>query len=372
LSTTGEVQTLVEVANYGSSPARGNLTLSHQGTELWRESIDVAAHGRKAVTRVVTLESGIITATLDHPDAIAADNVRSAVIAPATIGVRLRGASFHVERALASHPGLRLLPERTSTAPDAGRDEADILVCGGCAEVPSGGAPVLLIPPRPPSSAGVSETSLTPIVTTGRALPLADAFEGAVVPVRVDRPVADTDVAARAGGLPVVVAHDDGVRRIVELRFDPEASPFARGTGFPVLIATALDWLSLPSRNHQTVTAGEAVQWFLPGVPSISVTGPDGHAPAFTFAGGRLLARPSTAGIYRVRAGGAELALVVNPATDESDLSSNRPEAVARAAAPSGSQPARVDATGWLAIGALLILAAEWRYRHRHSRVKQA
>jgi hypothetical protein len=377
-SGSSAVQALVRVSNYGSTRVRGDVVMTREGAELWRETVDIASGAHTTLVRAVQAGTGIVTVTLEHDDAVALDNVRSAVMASsARMRVEHIGRSGFLARALESHAGIEMMTDSASGSTAAAGRTADVLICDGCENVPPGDANVLLVPPRrTPAIGGAgapADGHPVALIPTGRLSPFAVEFDGRVVPILVDRPADDVGVVARAGGLPVIVAHEEEARRIVELRFDPDTSPFSRSVGFPVVVAMALDWLSPWSRNARTITAGDLFQWALPGRTSVSIVGPDSQPVGFTFSDARLLARPSLAGVYHVRDGAADQRFVVNPDTGrESNLAATRTTTDRGQSAVVEAAPFRTEATGWVVGAALLLLAGEWWYQRRRVTAREA
>jgi hypothetical protein len=268
------------------------------------------------------------------------------------------GAIQAVRAALLSHPGLAPVEGPALQDPSL---SPDIVVCNGCSEVPPGDAGVLLIAPGRAGSADP-----VPLAPVGRGF-LADlGLDGELVaPVSLPGDVEERSVVAHAAGVPAIVAREVGVRRIVELRFDPESSPLSTSPSFPVLIDAAIEWLAVDSRNGLSLVAGEPLQWVVPSPEvAVEITGPGDRAVPFTLASGRLSASPSEAGLYRVRIGDREHAFAVNPAPSES-VAPAAPSPMSTPAVAAGARPLRRDVSGALAALALLLLAVEWRMRGR-------
>jgi hypothetical protein len=331
---------------------------------LWRDTVDLPPGGDVSIARTLRHAGGVLTVRLEHDDGLAADNVRGVVVPSADRRqVRLDGRSRFVEAALASHPGFAIATPRNGLASqtDSSGAAAGIVVCDGCAAVPPGNSGVLMIPPRQ-----AQPSDAAPLALTGRIFGDLVSLDGvSVVPIPVDRVVDGSRVVAHAAGLPVVVADDTGGRRIVEFRFDPDASAISRSPAFPLLMAAALDWLAPDARHPLAVVAGEPIQWALSTPETVAtLAGPNGRAVDATVAGGMLVARLSEAGVYHVRDGGTQRAFVVTPDERESDLSSTAP-ATAPDENDASVRALSSDVSSAAMAAALLLLAAEWRYRHR-------
>jgi hypothetical protein len=152
---------------------------------------------------------------------------------------------------------------------------------------------------------------------------------------------------------------------VAELRIDPDEGPFPLSSAFPVLIATAVEWLANSGGNPSVLTAGEPLQWQIRLQRPPVVNGPDGRVLESTFNNGVLsVVGTNTAGLYHVGLESRDRPVVINPAVvGESDLASASSE-------PANSDaPARLAATvSWditsiVVMAALALLLLEWRYR---------
>ena len=380
------LQVIVSVANYGDTAVHAPLLLAQADGAVGRQPIAVPPRGRTTHAFMADNVPGVLTARLEHEDALSSDNVRSLVAAgPSQTRVLLVGdGSPFVRQALTAHPDIVLVASGPSSrvvsgvsqprvaadvvgpAPSStGAAEAgdyDLVVCDGCSALPDGAANVLFIPSRaaPPGDAVALAT-----VTAGH--PLADglALEGttAVLVPGGEAPAAAT-VIAQGGGSPAIVAYETAGRRVVELRLDPNGGSFPFSTVLPVLVANSVDWLADRASTPETITAGEPLRWRVGAQRAVPVvTGPDGQPLPSAVANGLLtLTETSTAGVYRLQLDGGERLVTVNPATEgESDLG------VLSAPAPAqdpGTVPgATFDASALMVMAALLLLALEWRYR---------
>lgn len=365
-------EVLLSVRNYGSEAVTTTVTIEQNGSVVRREPVTVSSRSVTALVTTIENLPGIVTARLDVNDALPADNTR-AVVVPASgpIRVRLMAGSFFVERALSVHPGVSIVPAaRLDGTAKGSVEEADVVVCDGCTTLPPGNANVLIFPPRPSRPAEPVPLTMTGEEHPLRELPTLDGF--AVVPVPREGDFGDGFVIARAGGIPAVLAYASGVRRVVDLRLDPTVPGFALTPAFPMLVASAVEWLAARDRNAVTLVAGVPLRWVMPAtsassVPSSipAVVGPDGRPVPATFAGGVLsVVSTRAAGIYRVRADGSERTFAVNPATDgESDLLREITDDSAGNSALQSHLRER-ELTPFLLLAALVVLAAESQRRY--------
>ncbi|OFW31514.1 MAG: hypothetical protein A3H97_03260 [Acidobacteria bacterium RIFCSPLOWO2_02_FULL_65_29] len=380
LSIGQVVEVLLSVRNYGSEAVTTTVTIEQKGAVVRREPVTVASRSVAALVTTIENLPGIVTARLDVNDALAADNTR-AVVVPGSgpIRVRLIAASYFVERALSVHPGVSVVPAARLDGTAKGPvEEADVVVCDGCATLPPGEASVLIFPPRPSRPAEPVSLTMTGEEHPLRELPSLDGL--AAVSVPSEGPFGEGVVVARAGGIPAVVAHTSGVRRVVEVRLDPTVPGFALTPAFPMLVASAVEWLAARDRNATTVVAGVPLRWAMAAtsvssIPSSTpaVVGPDGRPVPATFAAGVLsVVSTRAAGIYRLRTDSSEQAFVVNPATDgESDLLQKTTNDSAAHGAPEADLRER-ELTPFLLLAALAVLAAESQRRYESVRAARS
>lgn len=363
LDRSSGMQLLVRLANHGAVAATGVLILTHGDAEVARQPVAISARSGASHSFSLPMFPGVVTARLDHADALTSDNVRRLVVAgERRIRVHLPTArSVFLQQALSAHPNVLLNTPAASAA--------DVMVCDGCTDLPprSGGeaANILLVPPRP-SPPGTP----VPLVKVTADHALADALEldgvDAVVMVGGAVP-AGGRVIVQASGTPAVIAYEQDSRRVVELRLDPDSGTFPFSPALPILVSNALRWLIGRDAPPLGVTAGEPLQWHL-GVRGTapSVVGPDGASIHSTWSNDILsIADTHLAGLYTIRLDGRDVAVAVNPAVEsESDLLlPSSPPAPGRADAAAGGSTAERNLSTALIIGALCLLAFEWRGR---------
>lgn len=203
--------------------------------------------------------------------------------------------------------------------------------------------PVLLVGTSSPEAVLVGPVPAGPI--RGELSPLtrhvvpeglrADAVRPASLPL-------DAVVALWAGSQPAL-AHwegDDGRRVLLTLDLARSNLPVA--VDFPILLRNTLAWL-LPFRPRPTLTVGEAAP-LPPGMEVLAVTAVEG------------VWIPDRPGLYELRGENRRERLAVNVPYDES--------VPAGAVSWPGAVPERtladLAAWPWIAIGAFLVLLAEW------------
>lgn len=352
------LQVLVTVTNHGSLPVRTDVAVAGADGELWREA--VALDGRSSVTlsRAVESSEGTITARLELQDDLAADDVRTLAVPPVrSHRVMAPGAGSMIAAALASHPDVELVGADASVPGVAG-----IFVCDGCSEMDAPAAGVLAIP-----RGGTERMAPAPLVMTDEG-PFPDLrLDGELVVPLGDFPVPpNSTIVARAAGVPVILARDEGTRRVVEIRFDPGSSAVSLSPAFPVLIDAALDWLSMDARNPVALVAGTPLLWVLPVRPSnVAITEAGGADVPFTVSEGRLLTSPLEAGVYEVHVDAVTHHVSVNPPPVESDPGAFAAQIASETPVRRGGRELRTDVSWMAAAFALLLVLLEWRLRTR-------
>ncbi len=367
----GTVALLAAVRNHGTTSMSGDLVITHAASVLARRTLHLPAARESSVVFELPDLEGVVVARLEAADALAADNVRFTIVAPATpLRARLIGRSHWVEQALAAYPNVTIIAAGASQTADQG--EVDLVICASCAEVPQAHprAGVLLLPapsasPREPST----------VVVTNGTHPLLRGLhaDGALVsPIDSGRRLDPAAVLAHAATLPVVVAQEHDHRRVVELRFDPAASGVTGEVTFPLLVANAVEWLAAPQRGPAVLVAGEPLRHILhdDAGDAVVVTGPARRViRAQRTAADLIVGDTAVSGIYRVTAGDRDFEFVVNPAVErESDLSGPPADAASASPASLGARPYPAGMTQGLLLTALALLALEWRHRTEERR----
>ncbi len=351
-------EVVVGIHNFGDQDVEAPFELERDGKAIATERPRVRARSMTTATlRLPVIDAVIISARLLNADALVADNVRYAVIPQSSRdrALLITSGNFFLERALRSISSVDL----DIAEPDESHrtDGYDFVVCDGC-EGASGTLPTLVLPSGP--SSGESE----PLRLVAANHPLARFIQASglrAVPTTGERLLEGSNVIARAGNLPALVAFETPGRRLVELRVDLRQSPFVLTPAFPILISNAVAWLTREGENASALVAGETLRWTVPGAPDVSVRGPDGAAIPASLHGGHVsTASIVRAGIYDIRLGDRPHPFVVNPATDtESDLAMPRFSVPPSAPLPSeGAREASALAVPLLIV-ALVFLAAE-------------
>jgi Ca-activated chloride channel homolog len=362
----GTMGLLVAVRNFGATVVAGEVVITREASVVARRTLHLPAAAESNVVFELPDGEGVVVARFALADALAADNTRFAVIdRAAPLRALLIGRNHWVEQALAANPDV--LTVVAGSAQDGDGTEPDLVICASCADVPpaSSRAGVLLMPA--PSASPHGPAAVVVINGTHPLLQGLNADGALVSPVGSAAPGEGAEVLARAATLPVIVAQERGLQRIVELRIDPSASGITGEVTFPLFLANAVEWLAEAKRRPTMLVAGDPLRLALGegAGEEIVITAPDGrNVPARRVGGELVAAGTAVAGIYHVRVDDRELDFVVNPAVEqESDLLISPPEATPTAPVALDAQRDPASSTHGLLLGALALLALEWRHR---------
>jgi hypothetical protein len=373
LPAADDCEVLATVTQTRGPATRVKVSVRSGGREATSTSADLPAGASGAPVVLRAPPGARLRLSLPGGDALAADDrawiaVPAATTPSVTIVAPADRAGI-LERAFSAVPGARVhtvLPARYRAA-DA-RD-ADLLVLDAFSPsgtVFPGARSVLYVdPPRLPAGRvagtlrngtpsgsdpedpllnGVDLDALTPDPGTAR---------------NVRAPAWLAPVAWSPSG-PLLLAGDDGRRRIAVLALDPAASPLPQSEAFPVLAANlvrwAQEWIPVATEPGAPVLAQVPAATRTTELGAEATTG----APAVLAAGATGTPTARQSGSWGVR---------------ERAVSSNV-DARPGAGGPAGLVDLRVDPTPegarstadltpWLLLAALLVLAAEWGYALR-------
>jgi hypothetical protein len=341
------VQIAVGVTNYGADAPDARLILTIDDAPVEERVVALPAASTSSYVFNASNVRGVLTARLEHADALAADNVRHLAVAGAEkVRVYLSGQSGRpIEAALRTHPDVVFV---------SSVEDADVFVCDGLPTEARGEKAGCVDPPD--SSDALLVTSA---LNQDRAqIGARQGLDAGLTPILRD--------LNTGGPLPAVEATEENGRRVIEIALDAEATTWVFSPQFPVLISNALEWLTEGSKSVATFAAGEPLRLRMPdsGVAP-TVSGPGSRTIVATLSGGyAVVADTAAAGIYRVRSGDREQIVAINPATaSESDLGVSADVLPKLSSLPEPAARRDNDALAPIVIIALLLLAAEWHYR---------
>jgi hypothetical protein len=173
----------------------------------------------------------------------------------------------------------------------------------------------------------------------------------------------------QSGGRPVLVAGQDGARRVAVLGFALANSDWPLQIGFPIVVQNLLDWLAPSLYGPAGVYhPGDPVALIAaPGATALGVVDPAGHrtavAPPFP---AQPFVDTSVPGLYTVEqhtpAGLRRTLFAVDAPPLLQSAGTSAPHGAAAAPAPTTAKPAQVpvELSSYVAALALLVLAGEW------------
>lgn len=352
---------LAQVKNYGASSVPVHLRLSVGGRLLQELALSPGA-GEVAGARAefTWADGGLLLAELSPPDALAADN-RAFAYLPAFRSVRIAVYTADpgaLRPVLSANPYLRaefVSPSGTPTA----RPDVAIYDAVTPAAQPATHSILFL-------SGGGRQTRLTgwnPQHPVTRWIRTRDI---SVRPIASLAARPSDAVLAWAEGAPLVLAREESGRKILLLGFDVRQSNLPLQPAFPLLLASAIEWMTgAVEETADPVATGEAR---LTG-PASRVLSPAGAELPFARSEQELHLLALQAGLYRVAGSEGERRVAFNVPP----LPSRRWRAGAAESTrleTSGFASAGRDLWRWLALLAILPLWAEWRLFYRSSRLR--
>lgn len=375
----------VTVRNYAGRESHGVLTVQLDGTVFGRQGFTIAPRSATGLPLPALPGAGVLRASLDVDDALAADNRAYAYVRPLrplhVLVVSADAALLdELRRVAAAAPGLQL--EALAPAAYDGSQTADLILFHRVAPpLPTGAASLYVAPadprgPFPPrgrlDDVTLSDAALGHPALRSVRLDLPFSFAG--VEVLDPPPWAHTLISARAGNqeLPLVFVGQVNEHRQAVLAFDLANQGLLRAdhTDLLLLLLDLVDWL-VPAADgvHVIPTGSVQVVDSLPDLPR-HIVDPRG-AEATLPADQRPLIDARLAGEYRVSADGTEVRIFANLADpEESDI--GRPAARPHEAAAmvrQGPAPGRTSsAIGWgLYAAAATLLIVEWLAARRRA-----
>ncbi len=396
----GSIAVLTRVANPGRRYAASDLQLDGATGDpahlVWHNQIDLhpvaLAAGASTVVTRARLPGTIVAlrAHLTAHDDLAADDTAWAAVTTAVprrvlvVSPSQAGAGGALPLALGLAPGVHVAtttPARYSAAQARG---ADLVVFDTWLPRRLPATSVLAVGPPPGAGATLG-------LTVGRAA-AAGALEAGDDPygllrsgdagghtvdlgaVAVDR-VTPLGVPSWAyavlqtGGHPVLVAGQNGTRRVAVLGFALADSDWPLQIGFPIVAQNLLDWLAPSLYGPAGVYhPGDSVSLIAaPGATALSVVDPVGHrtavAPPFP---AQPFVDTNVPGLYTVEqdtpAGLRRTLFAVDAPPLLQSAAARASAGAATAPTPSRTKPAQVpvELNSYVAALALLVLAGEW------------
>jgi hypothetical protein len=267
-SEPGRQELTVHIANFGDAPETGSLRILADEIEIESETVTIAPNTTIAFRELLPAGSAIATATLDLPDALAADNTASIVLAQTgASGIRMllvSDAGVDLLRALTSLPGAQVTTLTTGQFLAAGvTDAIDLLVIDGA--VPRNAWPDLPILVINPTASQPGEAGSIPMPNPTRIRaqdPILNGVDLAGVSFG-QAPVLtlganDVEVVGAAEGPLIYRTRTPHDRPAIVLAFDINASNLPVRVSFPILISNLVSDLVARTAPAQ-VALGESL-----------------------------------------------------------------------------------------------------------------
>ena len=382
---TSEV--LLEIANYGRSPVRGNVELAFDGRllEVKPFALEPGAKNTEVfptVPRPSRNTRGWLTARLDTPDALAADNVAYAVLptAPPRRVLLVTKGNWFLEKLLAADQGLAFeLIAPDAFTPEIGAKFDSVILDNYLPDkfnLADSRGNFLFIKQSPFADGGphleqplISETDAQhPALRLVNLQNVTFLRATSVVVPKLEGWMFQSPI--RAFDHPLMITGErrtNPPQRVAALALEVTDSDLPLRVAFPLLISNTLHWLMGENAVAPTrLTAGEtltlAAHEFVTTQPQ---TLPQPAAPASPGKFARDFFQPLTNGFYALTTAEGPRWLAVNTFSEsESDL---RAAPVAPSAGPA---PSSISLAAWpiwryLALAAFALFTAEWWLFHR-------
>ncbi len=375
----------VQVANYGSSPAKRRLDLYLDGQLANAYELEIAADGERSVTADVPATVRVAEARLaaSPDDALAADDRGWAVGAPEQpTTVRLIGENRFIETALGLLPSIALTKSAEATAPISATAQPAVTIFDRTVPTTLPPGNLLFIgPPRATElfsvTGEVDFPTLRPVAADalGPQTILKDISLSDVSVLKASRVVPGSwaRVLVESDGGPMLLAGERDGRRIVVLAFALQNSDLPLQVAYPLLMSNIISYLA-PGAGADTAQLAPGQPLQIPAdaqTSAVRVTLPDGSVRTLTPRGGSaLFAETDALGPYVIEQLRGTAVTdrrrytvdLFSPA--ESRIGPQRELAIAQASgltqAVTSEQVGKEEIWRWLAALALLILIVEW------------
>jgi len=376
--STSEV--FLEVRNFSDQPLKANLELRYDEKLLDVKPLALEANGKQTLVfpslpRPGANARGQFTATLDHADALASDNIaRLWLPPPRPVRVLLiSSGNVFLEKALSADPAVSyevLAPEVWNAALAA---KFDVVLFDAFVPAPLPPANSFFLQRTPfnaEGAAALEQPVLTGIDSTHPILRLLDFNQTTILrafPLTLPPPTPEWTYAAplRAFEQALLVVGErrsNPPQRIAALGLDLTATDLPLRVAFPLLITNTVHWLAGTANE---ATAGLRAGEILPLAEGEKIA--SDQQPAIT---GQF--QPLRNGFYPLVRGGRSAWVAVNTfAEAEADLRGAAVSAAPAVPVAALKLPAVVgNLTTWplwryLALGALALFTLEWSLFHR-------
>ena len=263
-------EVLVEVVNYSSEPVQFRLEMDLEGDviDVIPINLEPGAKWNKVIEKT-SAEGGKLTARLNRPDALLADNQAWAILPrreprPVTL---VSESNLFLEKVLQAIPLVRLSVAKQ--LPQVANSSVLVLHKQVLAKMPAGS--ILVVHPASACDLwDLGEPLQNPIVTKQeKDSPLLAhvRLENVSMPeARRITPKAPVQVlAASLSGEPLICAFDRPEGKVVVLTVNLDKSDLPLQTAFPILVSNALTWFSgAKGELREALAAGSVTEIELP------------------------------------------------------------------------------------------------------------
>ena len=373
-----ERQTFVLVHNAGDAPVSTTLTLAFNDEVMAVEEVEVPPKADQEVLFGHSLlGEGILEVTLDHPDALAVDNVaRLALRPPATLRVLLVAdpsatSAYFLKRALLPDPRVDL----SSIAPADFTDSAgyDLVLFDSFApeQLPAG--TLVFINAIPPMDGVGTEGEIEhpPVIAIASDHPMMrfNLNPSNVRIAKAQRLVVPNDARGLVSttGAPLIADVSRGAQQILVIGFDIADSDWPLHLSYPLFFQNLLAWVPRMALAAQTsIDAGHPLTIIPdPAYETATVTRPDGRTDDVALDPLRSVFYADTeqTGVYTIACGPTTRAYAVNVLDKtESAIGSAAALAIGQGeyTAQQGSIRQNRESWRWFVAAGVLILLLEW------------
>ncbi len=357
---------LAQLKNYSDAKADVVLKLSVNGQPLGQRTVAMAPHElANAENDFIWDKGGFLQAEITPPDALDADN-RAAVHLPAFRTVRVavfsgKPSPFAADllSVLSSNPYVQAKIVPPGTTLDVPPDVAIYQYQEQGANLPEQPAYNSIFFLSGPSTAPPRSFRITqwnpqhPVTRWVRTHDVSVRNPATLKVLPTDTVLAYTEGNPPA---PLILARQQNGHRLLIVGFDPHNSNFPLESGFPLLMAGSMEWMTHSvEESADSVSTGELN---LPG-PVTRIVAPSGRDVPFARKGGDVQLIALETGIYRVIAPSGETRIAVNTPLLPAQRMVATP-AEAAGVEPEPLQPQTWDLWRWLVLLASVALWLEW------------